>query len=197
MNNRLLTLASVSLLSLNTAIADVDVPIAAAQQSFFNNLQQYCGKAFLGKIKTDTPKSDGFSEKLVMHVRYCDENQIQIPFHVGDDSSRTWIITKTHAGLMLKHDHRHKDGSEDTLTMYGGLTEDEGFAQVQSFPADSYTKQLFVKQGIPQSNDNTWQFFLYPERFSYRMIRLAREFQVDFDLSQPITAPKAPWGYED
>ena len=81
--------------------------------------------------------------------------------------------------------------------MYGGLTKDQGFAQVQSFPADSYTKQLFVEQGIPQSNDNTWQFFLYPERFSYRMIRPAREFRVDFDLTQPITAPKAPWGYED
>ncbi len=186
-----------SALFANHAQAESKAELPEEQQAFFDKISQYCGKAFEGKVTVDVPKSDGFKGRLVMHVRHCDENQIQIPFHVGEDASRTWIITKKDGGLELKHDHRHKDGSEDKLTMYGGLTQDKGYTQVQSFPADDFTKSLFVDQAIPQSNDNTWQFFIYPETFTYRMIRPAREFRVDFDLTKPVTPPAAPWGYKD
>jgi hypothetical protein len=67
---------------------------------------------------------------------------------------------------------------------------------MQSFPADQYSKELFVEQGIPQSVGNTWQMYIYPEKFTYRLIRQGREFRVDFDLTKPIETPKAPWGYE-
>ncbi len=137
------------------------------------------------------------NKKLVMHVRRCDETQLQVPFHVGDDASRTWLITKTGSGLSLKHDHRHRDGTQDALTQYGGHTVDAGWAQVQSFPADQYSKELFVDNAIPQSVGNTWQMYIYPERFTYRLIRQGREFRVDFDLTTPIDAPPAPWGYDD
>ena len=133
----------------------------------------------------------------MMHIRKCSDEKLEIPFHVGDDASRTWIITKTGSGLSLKHDHRHQDGSYDESTMYGGHTNDAGWAQVQSFPADEYSKQLFVKTGIPQSVGNTWQMFIYPEKFSYRLIRQGREFRVDFDLTKAVQAPAAPWGYSD
>ena len=122
---------------------------------------------------------------------------MQIPFHVGDNASRTWIIKKTGSGLSLKHDHRHKDGSYDELTMYGGHTQDAGWKNAQSFPADQYTKEMFTEQGIPQSNENIWQMFVYPDRFSYRLIRHGREFKVDFDLSTPVELPVTPWGYAD
>ncbi|KKM20915.1 hypothetical protein LCGC14_1640630, partial [marine sediment metagenome] len=79
----------------------------------------------------------------------------------------------------------------------GGHTVDAGFASVQSFPADQYSKELFVSQGIPQSMGNTWQMYIYPETFTYRLIRQGREFRVDFDLTKPITPPAAPWGYKD
>ena len=132
-----------------------------------------------------------------MHVRRCDETQLQVPFHVGEDASRTWLITKTGSGLSLKHDHRHEDGTEDVLTQYGGHTVDAGWAEVQSFPADQYSKELFVKNAIPQSVGNTWQMYIYPEQFTYRLIREGREFRVDFDLTTPVEAPPAPWGYDD
>ena len=48
-----------------------------------------------------------------MHVRECSEDAIRIPFHVGEDRSRTWVVTRTANGLRLKHDHRHEDGSEE------------------------------------------------------------------------------------
>lgn len=169
----------------------------ASHDAFFNNLRQHCGKSFEGKVMVDNPASSGFEGRLVMHVRRCNDSQIQIPFHVGDDHSRTWIISKTGSGLQLKHDHRHQDGSSDTSTMYGGHTLDAGWANAQSFPADQYSKELFTAAGNPQSNGNTWQIFVYPEKFTYRLVREGREFRVDFDLTNPVSAPPVPWGYSD
>lgn len=170
----------------------------ASQDSFFELISRHCGKAFAGKIAVDNDPSPSFSNKaLIMHVRKCSDSELQIPFHVGDNASRTWIIKKTGSGLSLKHDHRHKDGSYDKLTMYGGHTVDAGWANVQSFPADQYTKEMFVEQGLPQSNENIWQMFVYPDKFTYRLIRHGREFKVDFDLSTPVKLPVTPWGYAD
>lgn len=169
----------------------------ASHDAFFNNLRQHCGKSFEGKVVVDNPASSGFEGRLVMHVRRCNDSQIQIPFHVGDNHSRTWIISKTGSGLQLKHDHRHQDGSSDTSTMYGGHTLDAGWANAQSFPADQYSKELFTAAGNPQSNGNTWQIFVYPEKFTYRLVREGREFRVDFDLTNPVSAPPVPWGYSD
>lgn len=166
--------------------------------AFFDSIKAHCGKAYEGKVSVDNQGPSSFSEaRLVMHVRKCSATELQVPFHVGKDASRTWIITKTGSGLSLKHDHRHQDGSDDVSTMYGGHTLDAGWDTVQSFPADEYSKQLFVQQGIPQSVGNTWQMFIYPEQFSYRLVREGREFRVDFDLTKPVTPPAAPWGYSD
>jgi hypothetical protein len=166
--------------------------------AFFDAIKAHCGKAYSGKVTLDNAPGDAFTNKpLVMFVRKCSDKELQIPFYVGDDASRTWIIKKTGSGLSLKHDHRHKDGSMDDSTMYGGHTIDAGYNQVQSFPADQYSKELFVSSGIPQSVTNTWQMFIYAEKFSYRLIREGREFRVDFDLTKPITQPSPPWGYFD
>jgi hypothetical protein len=39
--------------------------------------------------------------------------------------------------------------------------------------------------------------YIYPEKFTYRLTREGREFRVDFDLTKPVPAPPAPWGYTD
>ncbi len=44
---------------------------------------------------------------------------------------------------------------------------------------------------------NSWQMYIYPEKFTYRLTREGREFRVDFDLTKPVPAPPAPWGYTD
>ncbi|MBZ9613602.1 hypothetical protein [Rheinheimera maricola] len=192
---------SFSLVALATSAADVVQPAPlvsiASHDAYFDNLRALCGKAFEGTVVMDNPKSDGFDARLVMHVRHCTDSQLQIPFHVGDNHSRTWIITKTGSGLSLKHDHRNKDGSHDASTMYGGHTLDAGWPTVQSFPADQYSKELFARLGNPQSNGNTWQMYIYPKTFSYRLVRDGREFRVDFDLTKPVALPPTPWGYKD
>ncbi|WP_372858688.1 hypothetical protein [Pseudoalteromonas sp.] len=194
---KLLTAAALMLASTAALARPAPLVSIPSHDGFFDNIAAHCGKAFEGKVTVDsaTGPSSFADKKLVMHVRKCNERELQVPFHVGDDASRTWIITKTGSGLSLKHDHRHKDGSDDVSTMYGGHTLDAGFANMQSFPADQYSKELFVSQGIPQSVGNTWQMYIYPEQFTYRLIRQGREFRVDFDLTKPITPPASPWGY--
>lgn len=192
---------SIALAFSASAVANIvqEAPLVSidSHDKYFDNLRQHCGKAYAGKVTVNNPASDGFEGKLIMHVRKCTDQQLQIPFHVGDDHSRTWIITKTGSGLSLKHDHRLKDGSYDKSTMYGGHTVDAGFATMQSFPADQYSKESFARLGNPQSNSNIWQMYIYPETFTYRLIREGREFRVDFDLTKPVAVPATPWGYQD
>ena len=172
-------------------------PRSDPQAIFFAKLTTLCGQAFEGRIASPPAAADAsFTGKtMVMHVRECSRDTIRIPFHVGEDRSRTWVITRTSKGLRLKHDHRHADGSEDIQTQYGGDTLAPGTAFRQEFPADAYSKALFVRGEIPQSASNVWALELLPVPvFAYELRRPSRHFRVEFDLSRPIAAPPAPWG---
>ncbi|MEZ6024170.1 MAG: hypothetical protein R3C16_12325 [Hyphomonadaceae bacterium] len=133
-----------------------------------------------------------------MHVRSCSEDEIRIPFHVGEDRSRMRVITRTSSGLRLKHDHRHEDGEEDTLTQYGGDTVAPGDATRQEFPADSFSQRLFRANNIPASVENVWVIEMQPQAlFAYALQRPNRRFRVQFDLTTPIAPPPPPWGAEN
>jgi hypothetical protein len=134
------------------------------------------------------------TQRLVMHVRQCGETEIRIPFHVGENHSRTWVIARTPTGLRLKHDHRHEDGSEDAVTQYGGDAAADGTALRQDFPADEFTAKL-----IPAAKANIWTLAVEPGKtFTYALRREAegRRFRVEFDLTKPVPAPPPPWGAE-
>lgn len=170
----------------------------APQDLFFANLRALCGQSFEGRVVTTEAADASFaSERLVMQVRECSDHEIRVPFHVGENRSRTWVITSTGTGLRLKHDHRHEDGTEDTLTQYGGDTANEGTAERQEFPADEFSRTLFVNNNIPQSTTNVWGVEVHPGRtFAYELRRPNRHFRVEFDLTAPVAAPPAPWGAE-
>ncbi|HEY9144203.1 MAG TPA: hypothetical protein VIM90_09235 [Arenimonas sp.] len=174
----------------------------APADAFLARLAEHCGQAFAGRIVTDVPPAEGedpFAGKpLVMHVRECSADELKVPFHVGDDHSRTWVITRTDTGLRLKHDHRHADGSPDAVTMYGGDTDGTGTAVRQSFPVDAESVEMFGREGLKASIQNTWAMEIEPgQRFLYELSRPGgRLFQVEFDLSQPVETPPAPWGHE-
>jgi hypothetical protein len=166
---------------------------------FFARLTALCGQAFAGRVVADTPAPTGedpFAGKsLVMHVRDCGPEEIRIPFHVGDDRSRTWVVTRTASGLRLKHDHRHQDGSADAVTMYGGDTVAAGGAQRQEFPVDAESKAMFLREGRAVSVTNVWAMEVEPgQRFVYELARPQRLFRVEFDLTEAIAPPPAPWG---
>lgn len=189
---RVLRLLFLSLLGSLTAGAATLPP---EQEAFWRALRGLCGQAFAGKVVESTSATDAAfaGQTLVMHVRACSETEIRIPFHVGANRSRTWVITRTPSGLRLKHDHRHEDGTEDKVTQYGGDTASAGTATQQDFPADAFTAEL-----IPAARTNVWSFLLSSGKtLSYRLVRAAegRRFRVEFDLTQPVAAPPAPWGH--
>lgn len=175
-------------------------PPVAAGDAFLERIASHCGQAFEGRIVANTPAApdDPFAGKrLVMHVRACTPEQILIPFHVGDDRSRTWVLTRTEAGLRLEHDHRHEDGTHDAMTLYGGDTAAPGTPQRQEFPVNSTSVALFEREGRSASVTNTWAMEIEPrERFVYELSRPGgRLFRVEFDLTQPVEPPPAPWGH--
>jgi len=166
------------------------------RDKFFENIRAHCGKAYAGKLVSDDEVDADFETKtLIMHVRSCESETIRIPFYVDDDRSRTWVISKTQSGLRLKHDHRHKDGTEDAVTQYGGDTADEGTANSQDFPVDDFSKTMFREQGLSASTVNIWSIDIDDANFTYQMRRPNRLFRVEFDLSKPLdNVPPAPWG---
>lgn len=130
-----------------------------------------------------------------MHVRECSANTLRIPVHLGEDRSRTWVVTRTASALRLKHDHRHQDGSEDAVTQYGGDSVSAGTAQRQVFPADQFSKDMSVRTKDPQGVNNVWVMEVEPGRvFTYKLQRANNFVRFGFDLSRPVTAPPAPWG---
>lgn len=166
------------------------------QAAFMGQIEALCGRAFEGRLVTSDPRdADMAGQKMVMHVRSCTTNEIRIPFHVGDDHSRTWVLTRQSDGLRLKHDHRHADGSEDVSTQYGGDTTREGTITRQEFPVDDYSKALFLRTNAPNSITNVWAIEISPKTtFVYELKRANRHFRVEFDLSKPVAVPPPPWG---
>lgn len=179
------------------ARADGQPPLPEAQEAFWSNLTDLCDEAYEGEIAASEPEGtdDDFAgQEMVMHVRECEDDVIRIPFHVGDDRSRTWVITRTADGLRLKHDHRHEDGSPDEVTMYGGDTADEGSSTEQQFPADAETAEM-----LPAAATNVWTVGVEPgQTFTYALRREGtdRLFRVAFDLTESVEAPPTPWGWD-
>jgi hypothetical protein len=173
------------------------LPLSAVQadtvDDFWSNLQDLCGKAFEGSLIA-SPDGDMVGETLVMHVRECSDEEIRIPFHVGHNRSRTWVLTREGERIRLKHDHRLRDGTPESITMYGGLSPNRGSANAQIFPAGDMT----VAQ-LPDNYPNVWVMEVYPEdRFVYYVRRQVTEryYHVEFDLTEPVDTPPAPWGWE-
>lgn len=212
------------------ALASCSMPSRDAGEStprvpaLFHALSALCGQAFEGRVVSDDPQdADWASQRLVMHARECSDTEIRIPLHVGDDRSRTWVVSVERGPsdqpidasgvregavitcegecdavwLRLKHDHRHEDGSEDVLTQYGGdavmFRTDEGRVE---FPADDFSRRLFEREGIPASMENVWSITLTDETFTYALDRPGRHFAAEFDLTRPIAPPPPPWGFE-
>lgn len=186
------------LMTAASLFASVTIMFAAraADSVLLQALQPYCGKAFAGKLITDAPEDAAMAgQTLIVHLANCRPGEVRMPFHVGADSSRTWVLRELPQGLQLKHDHRHQDGSHDELTMYGGLSSDAATALTVRFPADAYSKLMFQALGRTAAPANVWSFTIEPgQQLIYRLSRPGREFAVAFDLSQPVALPPPAWG---
>jgi hypothetical protein len=169
-------------------------PAATFHEAFWNRLQALCDNAFAGRVVA-APEDDSWwrAERIVMHVRECDERTIRIPLHIDANRSRTWVVTRTDAGLRLEHDHRLADGAPDTSnTGYGGAASPAASAERVEFPADAYSIGV-----VPARASQHWYLELRPgEQFVYGLLREATgmRYRVEFDLARPVGPPPPPWG---
>jgi len=179
--------------------ASNDTPeVVDTQEVFWNNLKKHCDQAFAGGLVKEPPgdKMLTGTELLIAHFRECSEDTIKVPFHieiedVDDwDRSRTWFFIRHENRLELRHDHRKRDGSEDENNWYGGFTEEPGTENMQEF--------IYYGREDPEGKRLGWRIKFYPdERYTYGTIRGDEyTWRVDFDLTEDIDAPPAPWGHE-
>ncbi|HEY5885991.1 MAG TPA: hypothetical protein VIT88_14990 [Pyrinomonadaceae bacterium] len=173
------------LLSLSILFPATSAQFASAKSDshkvFFANVKKLCGRQFEGETKFPQDAAHPlFGKKLIMSVASCTDNELRIPFQVGEDKSRTWILTLTDKGLLFKHDHRHEDGTPDKITMYGGWAAAGGTAHSQKFPADADTAKL-----IPEAVTNVWKFEINREKqqFTYSLERHGKpRYEAVFNL---------------
>lgn len=164
--------------------------LPSSQEAFFANLAQHCGSAYSGRLSIVPEGSQTFSgdEDLIVHFRECNEGRLKLPFHADDDHSRTWIFTRTTAGLDLRHDHRLQNGAPDPQsTWYGAHTWSDG----------TPNRQEFLREELRDGVQTGWRVEIVPnERYTYGTVRDGEwSFRADFDLTTTIPTPDAPWGH--
>lgn len=171
MKSTLKFIASFFLATLITACAcsscapapNLEDMMSKSEADFYSLMSSLCGKTFVGStVYPDDPNHDFAGKKLVATVKHCNHREIRIPFSVGEDTSRTWVLAPTPQGLLFKHDHRHSDGTPDRITNYGGFSGSyKGEAVTgtkQFFHADDFTANL-----IPDAKSNVWMMEFKPE----------------------------------
>lgn len=126
-------------------------PPVDARDQFMATLQNMCGQRFEGALSYAIDPNSEFAGKKISTEVVCTPQGVRMPVQVGENRSRTWIFTRPEAGLELRHDHRHPDGTPDAVTMYGGMTKEGGTARSQAFLADAYTARM-----VPGAQTNVW-----------------------------------------
>jgi len=187
----------IALASLLALAACAVVPRSApSQEQFYARLRALCGHAYEGRlVSSEAADREMAAARLVIQVRSCSDERLAIPFHVGNDHGRVWIVSRTAAGLHLRHEHYRADGSEEPVSGYGGDSDGPGNPRRQAFPADQASRDLFVRQDAPASITNVWAIEIVPGRLlAYELRRPGRFFRAEFDLSRPAAAPPPPWG---
>lgn len=138
------------------------------RDAFMATLNTLCGQRFAGGLAYAIDPNSEFAGKAISTEVVCSASDVRMPVKVGEDRSRTWIFTRAQAGLALRHDHRHADGTPDKVTMYGGMARPGGTARVQAFLADDYTARL-----VPGAETNLWTVSLSDDGqvLSYKLER--------------------------
>ena len=156
-----------------------------AHQAFFNNLASLCGQSFKGEQIYRSHHGESWAGRdMIMFVTVCKEDHINIPFHVDNDYSRTWMFLAEDGRLRFRHQHLHEDGTHEEGSMYGGYADDRGTAFIQYFPADDYTGTV-----IEGGEGNLWIVSMDEAltNFSYRLDRDGeKRFEIVFDLTRPL-----------
>jgi hypothetical protein len=158
---------------------------ATPQDAFWGKLQALCEGAAEGRLLQAPDAQIRPDARLVVHFRECGDEELRFPLHVDENRSRTWIFIRHADRLELRHDHRHRDGTEEANTWYGATTLDVGTPNRQEFVSE--------RNGVLVG----WRVEIEPgRRFTYGTIRDgAWRHHLEFALDRPATIPPPPWGH--
>lgn len=154
---------------------------AADGPSVFDSLAELDGKSFGGRMVYPDKPDHEMNQPMKITVQVVSEDEIRVPFAVGENQSRTWIIRRSADGVSLKHDHRHSDGTPEELTNYGGVDTAQLLGRQLVFPADDETKAM-----LPEASTNVWTLRLSPDGkqlFYYLERHKESRFEAAFDLA--------------
>lgn len=164
-----------------------------ASDAFFDNMKTLCGQTLPGRVISEQEVDANWrASSLVVGPVSCEPDVIRLPLAVGDDTSRTWVLSRDIGQLTFRHEHVEPDGSPSAVTQYGGEARLGGTAQRQDFPADAATKANFQENGLTASLPNVWTLRLDEDGLLYALARPAtekapaRDFRAEFPLiAQP------------
>jgi hypothetical protein len=155
----------------------------AAQRAFFENLRTLCGQTFGGRtILAEVTDRTFEPARLFMIVESCDEDEIRVPFIVGDDASRTWIFQWRNDGLTFFHRHLRPDGTEYESSGFGGHASADGTATFQHFP------DFRADDDTPPEQHRVWRLRIDAEHdlFMYYLDRGGRPaYRLAFHMGEP------------
>ncbi len=159
--------------------------LSPEEQGFLDNLASLCGQSFRGAQTYMLEGRESWEHlDFVMHVTVCEDDHVYIPFHLSEDTSRTWMFINEDGRLRFRHDHRYPNGTPHDLTMYGGYSDGKGTAFAQYFPKDDHSRTM-----LDEEYGREWHVILSEDltNMSYRLLYSGEiVFQADFDLSNPI-----------
>ena len=171
--------------------------LSEEQLAFWERMEENCGNAYDGELADATPYyAEDFEQvdQIRIHIRECSDELIHTSLHVNEDHSRNLMLTREQGTLQLKHDHRYEDGTEEEISQYGGLAPKPGLSRRQIFEADSHTADI-----LPDRFDNFWFLdFMDDETFAYGVHwpKHGHSIRLEFDITETIDPPPAPWGYD-
>lgn len=167
-------------LFLSLALFCVTASPVLAESTLFDTLHALGGKTYKGQMTFPKDGEHDMNKPMQITVQVVSDDEIRIPLQVGEDRSRTWILTRSKDGVLLKHDHRHADGTPDDLTNYGGLAANIELGNQLIFPADDDTKTM-----LPEASTNAWSLRLSPDGsqlFYYLERHSEPRFEAAFDI---------------
>jgi hypothetical protein len=165
---------------------DVATASRAAQRAFFENGRALCGQPFGGRtILAEAADTTFEPARLYFVMEQCGTDELRMPFIVGDDDSRTWILRLGDDGLTFTHQHLREDGSEYDNSGFGGHASNDGSASFQSFP------DFRATDATPAAERRVWRLRIDREHdlFVYYLDRGGRPaYRLVFHLGAPSPA---------
>lgn len=170
-----------------------------APVALFDSLEPLCGAAFAGAVAVDEPAgSDPAWEQtpLVLSVRTCEPGIKALAIALGEDRSRVLLLVATPDGHVdLRVLNHADDGSEATLSGYGGRGQAGDAAGEVVFPADERSVALFLREDQPaRGADARWLLAHDPERrLVFEERHEGRRLRLEFDLRIAVEPPPPPF----